>query len=50
MVTGNNLVKRTVSFASTTVDAIRISITRSLSAWSLLTEVQAWGVAAGAPR
>jgi hypothetical protein len=47
-VSNNNLVKRTVNFPATTVDRIRITITRSLSAWSLLTEVEAWGVAAGA--
>jgi hypothetical protein len=47
-VSNNNLVKRTVSFGAMTVDRIRVTITRSLSQWSLLTEVEAWGLAEGA--
>lgn len=40
---GNNLVKRTVSFASYTTDRIRISVTGSADGrWSRITEVEAW--------
>jgi len=43
-VTGNNLVKRTVSFAAYTTDRIRISITGSKDGvWSRITEIEAWG-------
>ena len=45
-VTNNTLVKRTVTFSAITVDRVRITISRSLSAWSLLTEVEVWGAAA----
>ncbi len=47
-VTGNNLVKRTVSFGPFTTDRIRINILGGRSPWSLLTEVEAWSVAAAA--
>ncbi len=42
-VTGNNLVKRTVSFAAYTTDRIRINITDALASSSRITEVEAWG-------
>ena len=45
-VAGNNLVKRTVSFAAVTVSAIRITITNALNSYSRITEVEAWGAAA----
>jgi hypothetical protein len=45
-ISNNNLVKRTVSFAPFTTDRIRINITAARSVWSMLTEVEAWGVAA----
>jgi hypothetical protein len=48
-VTNNNLVKRSLSFAPATVDAIRITMTRSLSGYSQLTEVEAWNVAGLSP-
>jgi hypothetical protein len=42
-VSGNNLVKRTVSFASYTTDRIRINVTGALASYSRITEVEAWG-------
>ena len=42
-VSNNNLVKRTVNFAAYTTDRIRINITNGLSAYSRITEVEAWG-------
>jgi hypothetical protein len=42
-VTGNNLVKRTVSFAAYTTDRIRINVTNALASSSRITEVEAWG-------
>lgn len=42
-VSGNNLVKRTVSFAAYTTDRIRINITNGLDGWSRITEIEAWG-------
>jgi len=41
-VTGNNLVKRTVSFASFTTDRIRIQVTGTLASYSRITEIEAW--------
>ena len=46
-VSGNNLVKRTVSFAAYTTDSIRITITGTTDSWSRITEIEAWGIAAG---
>ena len=43
-VTGNNLVKRTVSFAAYTTDRIRINVTNALASSSRITEIEAWGV------
>jgi hypothetical protein len=42
-VTGNNLVKRSVSFAPFATDRIRIYITNALASWTRITEVEAWG-------
>ena len=42
-VSGNNLVKRTVSFGAYTTDRIRILVTRSKDGgWSRITELEAW--------
>ncbi len=46
-VTGNNLVKKTVTFSPVTTDRIRIYITGALASSSRLTEIEAWGVNAG---
>ena len=46
-VTGNNLVKRTVTFAPTTTDRIRINITNALYQYSRVVEVEAWTVSGG---
>lgn len=48
-VSGNTLVKRTVTFSAFTTDRIRINITNGLNSYSRLTEVEAWGVDAGPP-
>ena len=42
-VSGNNLVKRTVSFASFATDRIRIQVTGALASYSRITEIEAWG-------
>jgi hypothetical protein len=42
-VSGNNLVKRTVSFAPYTTSRIRINVTAALASYSRITEVEAWG-------
>ena len=48
-VSGNNLVKRTVSFAAYTTDRIRILVTGSKDAlWSRITEIEAWTSTAAA--
>jgi len=44
-VTGNKLVKRTVTFAPVTTKAIRVSISRTKDAYSRLVEVEAWEAA-----
>jgi hypothetical protein len=41
-VTGNNLVKRTVSFAAVTTDRVRITTRAARGAYSGITEVEAW--------
>ena len=48
-VAGNNLVKRTLSFAAVSVSAIRITITHALASYSRLTEVEAWSATTGTP-
>jgi hypothetical protein len=48
-VSGNNLVKRTVTFAAATVDRIRINVTGSLDRYSRITEIEAWGTAVTTP-
>ncbi len=45
-VTGNNLVKRTVTFPAYTTDRIRVNVTGALTNYSRVAEVEAWGVAA----
>jgi hypothetical protein len=42
-VSGNTLVKRTVTFASFTTDRIRVNVTCALASATRITEVQAWG-------
>ncbi|MDQ3268299.1 MAG: Ig-like domain repeat protein, partial [Pseudomonadota bacterium] len=44
-VTGNNLVKRTVTFPAVTTDGIRVTITNALQSFSRIAEIAAWGVA-----
>jgi YVTN family beta-propeller protein len=46
-VTGNNLVKRTVTFAGFTTTKIRVQVTRALSSVSRITEIEAWGSGTG---
>jgi len=41
-VSGNNLVKRTVSFAAFSTNRIRINITAALASYSRITEIEAW--------
>ena len=48
-VSGNNLVKRTVSFTAVTATKIRINVTNALSSLSRITEVEAWGTPATTP-
>jgi hypothetical protein len=43
-VTGNTLVKRTVTFAAFTTTAIRINVTATAANYTRLTEIEAWGV------
>jgi hypothetical protein len=45
-VSGNNLVKRTVSFAAYTTDRMRVNVTAALSSYSRITEIEAWGTTA----
>ena len=42
-VTGNNLVKRTLSFAAFTTDRIRVNVTSVLAGYSRIVEIEAWG-------
>jgi len=48
-VSGNNLVKRTVNFASYTTSKIRVNVTAALTSYSRITEVEAWGQAVAGP-
>ena len=48
-VTGNNLVKRTVTFAAVATDRIRINVTGALGDNSRLTEVEAWTTGGAGP-
>jgi hypothetical protein len=43
-VSNNNLVKRTVTFAPYSTNAIRIRVTQALAQFSRLVEVEAWSV------
>jgi hypothetical protein len=42
-VTGNDRVKRTVTFPPVAVDRVFINVTRSLGGYSHITELEAWG-------
>jgi hypothetical protein len=42
-VTGNNLVKRTVTFAPFTTDRIRVNVTGAGDPYSRIVEIEAWG-------
>lgn len=42
-VTGNNLVKRTVSFPAFATGSIRVIVTGALNAYSRIVEIEAWG-------
>ncbi|HEY8683039.1 MAG TPA: Ig-like domain repeat protein, partial [Rhodanobacter sp.] len=42
-ISGNNLVKRTVTFASFTTSRIRLRVTNALASFSRITEIEAWG-------
>jgi hypothetical protein len=42
-VTGNNLVKRTVTFAPYATDRVRVLITKAAATLSQLAEVEVWG-------
>ena len=42
-VTGNRLVKRTVTFNAFTTDRIRVNVTSALYSFSRITEIEAWG-------
>src|SRR5204863_3015225 len=45
-VSGNNLVKRTVSFAAFSTNRIRVNITAALASYSRITEIEAWTASA----
>ena len=45
-VSGNNLVKRTVSFAPFATSRIRVTIAGALAHWSRVTEIEAWTASA----
>ena len=42
-VSNNTLVKRTVTFAAFTTDAIRVVVTNALASYARITEIEAWG-------
>jgi hypothetical protein len=46
-VSGNNLVKRTVTFPAYTTTQIRVNVTSATDLYSRITEVEAWGTAGG---
>ncbi|HEX3098784.1 MAG TPA: hypothetical protein VHQ02_13770 [Usitatibacter sp.] len=48
-VTGNNLVKRIVSFPATTVSAIRVMVNNALLHYSRIVEIEAWTAGAAPP-
>jgi hypothetical protein len=43
IVAGNNLVKRTVNFAATATDRIRVNFVSGMAGYSRIVEVEAWG-------
>jgi hypothetical protein len=42
-VTGNNLVKRTVSFPPTSISRVRVVVNSALLHYSRIVEIEAWG-------
>lgn len=46
---GNNLVKRTLTFAAFTTDRIRVTVNGALGGFSRITEIEAWGSDAAVP-
>ena len=42
-VTGNSLVKKTVSFTAFKTDRIRVNVTKALTMWTRIVEIEAWG-------
>ncbi|HEX3096266.1 MAG TPA: Ig-like domain repeat protein [Usitatibacter sp.] len=48
-VTGNNLVKRTVSFPAASVSAIRVNVNNALLHYSRIVEIEAWTTSATPP-
>ena len=40
---GNNLVKRTLTFAAFTTDRIRVKVGNALASYSRIIEIEAWG-------
>ena len=44
-VSGNNLVKRSLTFPAFTTDRIRVNVTNALASYSRITEIEAWGTA-----
>ena len=48
-VTGNNHVKRTLTFSPFVTDRVRVNVTRAMGGYSHITEVEAWGVPSGVP-
>ena len=42
-VSGNDLVKRTVTFSAYTTDRVRVTVNNALAGYSRITEVEAWG-------
>ncbi len=48
-ITGNNLVKRTVTFAAVTTDRVRINVTSALASFSRIVEVEVWTASGGSP-
>ncbi|HEY3178825.1 MAG TPA: hypothetical protein VGL25_08090, partial [Casimicrobiaceae bacterium] len=41
-ISGNNLVKRTVTFPAVSTDAIRVTVTNALFGYSRIVELEAW--------
>ena len=41
-ITGNNLVKRTITFAAVSTDRVRVTVTNALFGYSRIVELEAW--------